>query len=387
MRAAKLIESLLRSPVPNWDSVELGDISRTIERKKRQYSGLRSIRNKPGVAQELRSIIEDVGKLYSGRAHKWASHSLADLNKEISRVETRLKERENSFDSLYLNALKSQRSEQPVILTPKRHSFKPKKSRPAGPPSPIANPFATVMQLSTALSIEFCPDHTHFVKAPIRPGLQPCLIELQQVGGSVKLVDALTVLPCSVVSHPVTDPIYAAYLDLITREYAADIQRLSGDKKMRRLSAKTPEDPPFRCAASSATRQKVFEALENSKLLGERGLKGSVTDLVHEATKSAPWHPQHVEVGRTAKKWLKVWAVLARWDEWELQKPPRWTDRLHQHYSDVKLSIDSKVVSRQKEALRKMCDTLHKLVGLRKGDLSQLRRLEQGALPKRTIIL
>jgi hypothetical protein len=381
MRAAKLIESVLRSPVPNWDSVELADISRTIERKKRQYSGLRRIRNKPEVARELRSIIEDVEKLYSGRAHKWASRGFADLNKEISRVETQLNERENSYDLLYLAALKSQRSGLAPIATPNRRRLKPKKSSRVTAPPPTANPSPNVIQLNGAFSIEFCAEHTHFVKAPIKPGLQPCLIELKQIGGPVKLVDALTVLPLSVVSRSVTDPIYAAYLDLIGREYDTDIRQLSSDKKWQRLSAKIPDDPPFRCAALSATRQKVFEALENSKLLGEKGLKKGVTDLVHEATKATLWHPQHIRVGITVKKWPKAWAILARWDDWELRCLD-WRERLIEHVRDMGQSIAEP--SREKDALRQLCNSL----GLRRGSLSPDNRLQAPRpWPKRTIQL
>lgn len=382
VRAAKLIESVLRSPVPNWDSVELGDISRTIERKKRQYSGLRSIRNKPEVSQKLRSIIEDVEKLYFGRAHKWASRSLADLNKEICRVETRLKERENSFDSLYLNALKSQkRSCLAPVATPNRRRLKPKKCSRVTGPSPTANPFPNVIQLNGAFSIEFCTDHTHFVKAPIKPGLQPCLIELKQIDGRVKLIDALTVLPLSVVSRSVIDPIYAAYLDLIGREYDTDIRQLSSDKKVQRLSVKIPDDPPFRCAALSATREKVFEALKHSKLLGEKGLKKGVAALVREVTKSTLWHPQHVAVERTAEKWPEAWAILARWDDWELRRLG-WRERLIVHAGDMGKKVAE--LSREKDTLRKLCNSL----GLRRGSLSPDNRLRAPRpLPRRVIQL
>ena len=312
MRATKLIDSILKSPVPNWNSVELSDISAHIQRKKGLYSRLRRVRNQPNAAKEAESIIEDVKKLCVALAQKWASRSRADLNEEISRMEARLGERENSFDSLYLGALKSQRSGLAPVPATKRRSSKPKKALHVTSAEPIANPFATVIQLSAAFSIEFCADHTHFVRAPIRAGVQPCLIELKQLDGKVKLVDALTVLPTSVVSNPVTDPIYAAYLDLIAREYDGDIRRLLDDQKVQKWTSKTPDDPPFRCAALSATRQSVFEALENSPLFGRQPfLKEGVTELVHRATTAEFWHPQHVEVCRTTIKWPEAWAILA----------------------------------------------------------------------------
>ncbi|HEV2804774.1 MAG TPA: hypothetical protein VGW57_07585 [Chthoniobacterales bacterium] len=244
--------------------------------------------------------------------------------------------------------------------------------------------FRKVARLENAFSTEFEEAHAHFVSAPVRPGVQACLIERQNLDGSVSLIDTLIVLPSSVLRVLQTDPVYAAYLDLIGREYLADIRRLSADRQVTRWSAKTPNDAPFTCAAVSAIRQNIFAALEASRLRNGRTGEGprlseSVADLVHRVSKSTLWHPRHITIGRTAQKWRKAWAILARWDDWE-QRKLDWAQRLREHASDIGKNIGRK--AQEKDALRKLC----KSIGLIRGSLSPAKRLlSPTSLPRRSI--
>jgi hypothetical protein len=402
MSATKRVEVVLRSNRPDWGSVSSKDISACIQGKIGRYTGLRRI---PGgsntVAPELKAIVDDLKQLYSVLARKRASANPVEVDEKIRDLERKGIELATAspFDSLYLKELKSARAQsrkgpltqiRPVRLATARRRTKSvgeELQTSTGDATP-AKSFAKVCQLSDAFSTEFSEDHIHFVRWPIAPGIQPCLIEIKQRGGTVKLNDTLTVLPRSVPHREVLDPIYAAYLTLIGHEYQQDIAKRKGDPDIKSLAAKTYCEPPFMCAAQTQIRQRMFKTAEDHAASGlPASMRRLFDQFVEVAAEPCLWHPRHLARDLTRENWSKVWAILARWDEWELQKPPRWTDRLRQHCSDVKLSIDSRVVSRQKEALRKMCDSLDKLVGLRKGDLSQLRRLEQGALPKRTIIL
>ena len=105
--------------------------------------------------------------------------------------------------------------------------------------------------------------------------MQPCLIELRQLDGTVKLIDALTVLP-SASWKEVVDPIYAAYLNLIGHEYKSDIEQDENQPDIAALAAKRCSDPPFMCAAVTPVRQRIFAATET------RGLEGHLSPPVRQ---------------------------------------------------------------------------------------------------------
>lgn len=244
---------------------------------------------------------------------------------------------------------------------------------------------AKVTQLEGAFSTKFEERHTHYVEAPVRPGLQACVIELQQLDGRVKLIDALTVLPNAAPTCSLVDPIYAAFLSLIDKEYRSDIATLTA--KCMGLARKKADEPPFRCAVQCALRLNIFAAIENEN--STRGpfplplsaqVKEQFSNLVESATSQTLWHPKHKIIGRTRKNWRKAWAILARWDEWELGKLS-WHDRVEQHYADIREPLLPDAV-KKKDAFRKMCASLN----LKKGDLSLFKRGEH-QLPNRVIVL
>jgi len=405
MRANKRVEAVLRSPRPNWGTLSSSDISSCILSKIERFKGLHRI-PKPtaSVSQAANAIVDDLKTLYPALARK---RDMAEINKKILDLERKQKElaTANPFDSIYLEALKSERvrlsrrrAKLPApppsrsLRIPTRRKHVAKKLPGSATAPPPERPFAKVSQLHDVFSTEFDDAHTHFVKSPIEPGIQPCLIELRQLDGTVKLTDALTVLPASVSCSEIVDPVYAAYLNLIGHEYESDIEEAKNRPDIQALRSKTCSEPPFSCPAQSQIRQLIFAKTEK---LGFRNKRQSNTlslqvrqafdELVATATKPCFWHPRHLVIGQTRLKWQKAWAILARWDEWELQKPPRWDARLVQFFADRQEPVDEK--SQRKGALRKMCDSLDKLVGLKKGDLSALQRLRHGPLPKRTIVL
>ena len=269
MSARKRIEAILTSAAPDWDSVSLSDIRYYIQRQIRRYKHLRrSIR--PDAAKKAESIRDEWKKLSSALAGKRALRGLADINKAILELERKMKEPEriNPFDSYGLDALKSERDrlrrEQPAL--PSRHKLQGGPLRGPGDVSSSLGTstkslFAKVAQLNNAFSTQFDEVHTLFVKWPIKAGVQPCLIELRQLDGTVKLIDALTVLP-SASCKEVVDPIYAAYLNLIGHEYESDIERAKNQPDIAALAAKNCSNPPFMCAALTQVRQRIFAATE-----------------------------------------------------------------------------------------------------------------------------
>jgi hypothetical protein len=395
MRAAQRVEAILKSPTPNWASVKLSEISACIQRKKLLYSQLRRRRGDPETSSAADAIVADVKKLYAGTVSKRSAEGLESIDEAIAAIEKKMSEpsRINPFDSDYLDALKFERARLAAQQPPRRRSgaavpWHPVPTARHNDPAALQSQvnFAEVLQVEGAFSTEVDGDHTHFVKAPITAGVQPCLIEVQQVNGTVKLIDALTVLPTGVSYRRVVDPIYALYLDVIAREYTADVARATPDLEVRSWSVKSPNDPPFACAAVSATRQSIFAALESTQLTivngreRERRVTEAVAELVHESTKSSLWHPRHLRLEKTAQNWRKAWAVLARWDAWELNRAG-WARRLTELSADLNKEIKS--VAQEKDALRKFCDS----IGLKRGNLSPAKRLLYASLPVRTIRL
>ena len=391
MSARRRVEAILTSAAPDWGSVSLRDIRYYIQRQIRRYKHLRrSIR--PDAAKKAESIRGEWKKLSCALAGKLALRGLADIDKAILELEGKMKEPEriNPFDSYELEALKSERDrlrrEQPAL--PPRRKLQGGPLRGPGDVSSslgtsTASPFAKVAQLNKAFSTEFDELHTHFVKWPTKPGVQPCLIELKQLDGTVKLIDTLTVLP-SASCKEVVDPIYAAYLNLIGREYESDIEQVENRPEIKTLAAKHCSDPPFMCAALTQVRQRIFAATETREVEGRLSplMRQEFEELVHTVTGECFWHPRHLITDRTRTKWKKAWAILARWDEWELKKLS-WAHRLVVHSADMGELLLLKKAQKQ-DALRKICKSL----GLQKGDLSPFKRaLSADPPPTRKITL
>lgn len=233
-----------------------------------------------------------------------------------------------------------------------------------------------VARLLLATSTEFTEAHDHFVSVPVIAGPQPCLIELRQPGGAVKLIDVLTMVPGHVRTEIVVDPIYAAYLRLIRRTCDRDIRLASLDPKNIQLASKTCDEPPFACAAQTELRQRVFQTIENSALTN----KQQVANLVHNATRDVFWHPVNIRIGPVAARRRRPWLILARWALWENERLS-WDHRLERHYADIgKRLLANK--SQHKEAFRKMCASL----GLKKGELSPTQRAISAWVPRGEII-
>jgi hypothetical protein len=250
--------------------------------------------------------------------------------------------------------------------------------------------FKQVAELQGAFSTEFEGVHTHFIPVPVASGVQPCLIELRQLDGSVKLTDALTVVPRSVRHQVTVDPIYASFLDLIAHEYRKDTADAKTKAEHRRLATIQYSEPPFVCPAQSELRQRIFAVIE--ELERNPGISSSQRQLiaaaVHSTTSEYLWHPRHLKLGRTSHSRREAWAILARLDEWEMQKPARWNERLVQLYEDLGKPVTR--TSQQRGALRKMYAFVQRLVQLEKGALSPLSRMNNapnGKLPKRRIVL
>jgi hypothetical protein len=250
--------------------------------------------------------------------------------------------------------------------------------------------FKQVAQLQGAFSTEFEDAHAHFIRMPVVSGVQPCLIELQQLDGTVRLTDALTVVPRSVPHQIAVDPIYAAFLDLVAHEYRKDVAIAKAKASNQRLATIEYSAPPFVCSAQTELRQRVFAAVEglqrNPNISSHQ--RQVVASAIHSATAEFLWHPHHLQVGRTSKQRKEAWAILARLDEWEMQKPARWNERLVQFYEDLGKPVTR--TSQQKGALRKMYAFVLRLVQLEKGALSPLSRMNDapdGELPRRRIVL
>lgn len=221
-----------------------------------------------------------------------------------------------------------------------------------------------VAQLKFATSVEFEREHEHFVQVPVRPGPQACLIELRQPDGTVQLTDSIIVLPRHVKKSKIDEPVYAAYLRLIQRTRAKQLTAQWASRKIQALARKSCDQPPFACTAQEDLRQRIFHALEDSKIKNRE----QAQEIVNAETRKSFWHPRHLEMGRTVAKAWRSWLILAAWATWEEARLP-WLERLEQHYLDLGKALEDHP-SQKKDALRNKC----KHLGLKKGELSPFQR-------------
>ncbi len=224
-----------------------------------------------------------------------------------------------------------------------------------------------VRLLKNAFFPDIAEEHNQYVSVSSQTGPRACLIEIHRADGSVRLVDAVTILPVDApMSEEIIDPVYAKYLEVIAATHAKLISRVKNKPLATKLSNKKCDEAPFTPSWQKALADradKVVEVLSsNGSLSFQLKHECNWSDFTHSLERLRSWNLHRIETPTPWRKCREEWLILSLWQSWE-SRNASWSTRAQEYSS--KLGTAKPKLLDAKDAFEKRC----RYIGLRKGDM------------------
>lgn len=216
------------------------------------------------------------------------------------------------------------------------------------------------------VSLRQCPHATRiYVTYPAQKGPQPCIVELSEKDGSIKRVDALTILPSDPPESAVeVESNLAHLLSLIRSAQRATIARMGKGVELRAWSDANWDEPPYCSQKPNAWTPPLFHI-------------GAVS-----VDSEGKWQLRKL---REKDDYYKVaspeenWWLIERWADWENDKliARKRYEAFHTNFGRDATFLDGTHYKKRMNAFRKQCSFLRLKCSVKEGkqEAAEFRRV------------